>query len=312
MEAAAATEQGWGSGFIFDHEQGYVLTNAHVVEGASVVRVSLANGRGFAAQVLGLDPDSDLAVLRIDAVGLHELDLGSAEPVAVGDEVYAVGSPFGLKGSVTKGIVSAVGRRIVADGGAYYPAMLQTDAVIRPGNSGGPLVNKRGEVVGITTAILTGSTPYDGLGFAIPATRAKEMIDDLIEGGPGVLGVWVGSVSDLDWRSDVRALGWEETIGALITDVIPGGGAAKADLRVNDIILSVGGDRIDDIEALGRAVSDRKPGSTVEVTVWRNGVSLSRHVLVTRRYAPRSLPVSTRQTRNAPVGLTQLIDDDSK
>lgn len=286
LETSAGTEQGWGSGFVFDDERGHVLTNAHVVDGASVVRVSLADGRQVVAEVLGLDRDSDLAVLKIDSVGLHELSLGSGEPVAVGDEVYAVGSPFGLEGSVTKGIVSAVGRRVVTDGGSYYPAMLQTDAVIRPGNSGGPLVNRRGEVVGITTAIVTGSSPYGGLGFAIPASRAKEMIADLIDGGPGVLGVWVGSVSDLDWRSEVRALAWDKAFGALITDVIAGGGAAKADLRVNDIILSVGGDQIDDIEALGRAVSVRAPGTTVEVTVWRDGASLSRKVLVTRRYAP--------------------------
>lgn len=287
LETAAAIEQGLGSGFIFDHERGYVLTNAHVVDGASVVRVSLADGRQVVAQVLGLDPDSDLAVLKIDAVGLHALNLASGEPVAVGDEVYVVGSPFGLEGSVTKGIVSAVGRRVVTDSGTYYPAMLQTDAVIRPGNSGGPLVNRRGEVVGVTTAIVTGGTTYDGLGFAIPASRVREMMADLIDGGPGVLGVWVGSVSDSDWQSEVRALAWEKAFGALITDVIPGGGAAKADLRVNDIILSVGGERIDDIESLGLAVSGRTPGTVVEVTVWRDGVSLSRDVLVTRRYAPR-------------------------
>ncbi len=180
---------GSGSGFIFDARQGHILTNAHVVDGAERIMVRLIDGRECEAEVLGSDAESDLAVIRVRLSSLHEVPFGDSDSVRIGDEVFAFGNPFGLDGTVSKGIISAVDRRNVQVNSRLHASLLQTDAVISPGNSGGPLVSVGGEVIGITTAIATTTGRFNGVGFAIPSARACELLADLIEGGPGMLGV---------------------------------------------------------------------------------------------------------------------------
>ncbi len=279
--------QGLGSGFVFDADHGYVLTNAHVVVGAERLRVYLEDGRSTDAHVLGTDTESDLAVIQIPLDSLHALPFGDSKQAQVGDEVLAVGNPFGLDGSVTKGILSAVGRRNVDIGGLAYPSLLQTDAVISPGSSGGPLVNMRGEVIGINTAMATNTGRYDGVGFAIPANRAQRIVADLIEGGPGSLGVMVGAVNNAYWRQEATSLGWTRTYGALVTDILPGGAAERAKVMPMDIIFAVNDQPIEDNEFLAQTISRTKPGTQVEMEVWRNHQQVTVPIEVGRRYAPR-------------------------
>ena len=286
-EAPDPIQQSLDSGFIFDAEHDYVLTNAHVVEYAKTVQVYLTDGRETEARVLGADPESDLAVLRIDLPRLHSLSFADAGGERVGDEVFAVGNPFGLDGTVTKGIISAINRRNVRVGSSVYGSLLQTDAVLSPGNSGGPLVNLRGEVIGISTAIATSNGRYDGVGFAIPSAKALEIIDDLIEGGPGVLGVWVGAVSHPDWRSNATALGWKNDYGALVTDVIPGMAGDLAGLEPDDIVLSIDDTRIDTNSTLADLVAHTPPGTQVRMKLWHDGQRLTLPVRIGRRYDPR-------------------------
>ena len=287
LDDNALMPQGLGSGFVFDAERGYVLTNAHVVTGADRLRVYLEDGRGTDARVLGTDTESDLAVIRIPLDKLHALPFGDSDEARVGDDVLAVGNPFGLDGSVTKGILSAVGRRNVDIGGVAYPSLLQTDAVISPGSSGGPLVNMRGEVIGINTAMATNTGRYDGVGFAIPAARVQAIVADLIDGGPGSLGVMVGAVNNIYWRKEAVSLGWTRTYGALVTDVLPGGAAERAHVLPMDIIFAVDDQPIEDNESLAQTISRTKPGTQVKMDLWRNRQQVSMPVNVGRRYAPR-------------------------
>jgi S1-C subfamily serine protease len=277
--------RGLGSGFIFDADRGHILTNSHVVDGADVIRVYLSDGREADAIVLGSDPDSDLAVIRIELARLHELPFGDSDAVAVGDDVLAVGNPFGLEGTFSKGIISAFNRRSVSFSNGRAESFLQTDAVINPGNSGGPLVNLRGEVVGINTAIATHTGTYDGVGFAIPARRAHELIDDLIDGGPGFLGVLVGDVTYYDER--VRALRWDRPYGTWVQDVLEGLSADRAGVKPDDIIVSINDETIDTTRELGEVVSALAPDSEIELTVWRDGRLQQLPLRLGRRYAPR-------------------------
>ena len=273
-----------GSGFIIDADRGHIITNAHVVAGTSRVEVRLADGRVTTAEVLGLDPESDLAVLRISLDRLHAVPWGSSSGMAVGDEVYAAGSPFGLDGTFSKGIISALNRPRDATLEESSDTFLQTDALITPGSSGGPLVNLRGEVIGINTAMATHVGAFEGVGFAIPARRARELVPDLIEGGPAQLGVWVGSVSV--WRDEARRLGWTEPYGALVTDLIKGRAGEAAGLKEGDVILAFNGARIGVIEQLGAATAALTPGTEVTLHVWREGKEFDLPLTLGRRYAP--------------------------
>ena len=261
MPTAAA-----GSGFIVDPD-GLIVTNNHVVEGASEITVTLYDEREFEAELIGRDRDTDLALLKIDADDLPVVTFGDSDEVRVGDPVIAVGNPFGLGGTVTAGIVSAKDRVI---GAGRYDDFLQIDAPINRGNSGGPTFNLEGEVVGLNTAIHSPSGGNVGIGFAIPANLVAAVVDDLREDGVverGWLGVQIQGI-DEDLAS---SLGLDEAKGALVAEVTPDSPAAKAGFERGDVILEYGAASIDDLRALTRAVGDTDPGTTTKVLVWRDG-----------------------------------------
>lgn len=265
------TARSVGSGFIYDAEGGLALTNAHVIDGAEEVHVRLADGRETTGTVVGVDRDADLAVVRVNLAYLHELPFGDNGVVAVGDEVFAVGNPFGLQGTVSKGIISAVDRRNVAVGDDPYESLLQTDAVISPGSSGGPLLNRSGEVIGVNVARATSTGRYDGVGFAIPADQARRIAAGLVEVRPGFLGVIVDNVADPGIEPEARATGWQDTYGVFVQEIMPGLAADRAGLKPRDIILEVEAQRVGTTCDLGRMVSLKEPGTPVSLRVWRDG-----------------------------------------
>ena len=256
--------QGAGSGVIISGE-GYILTNNHVVEGAQEVDITLADKREFQGKVVGRDPKTDLAVLKIDAgKNLPAANLGDSGQLKVGDWVLAIGNPFGLSHTVTAGIVSAKGRVI---GAGPYDDFIQTDASINPGNSGGPLFNMKGEVVGINTAIIPSG---QGIGFAIPVNTAKPLIPQLVAKGEvtrGYLGVNIQSITpDL-----AAALKLEGRKGALVADVVSGGPAGQAGIKRGDLIVAYDGKAVEDSHDLPAAVAATPVGKEVTVTVIRDG-----------------------------------------
>jgi serine protease Do len=261
--------QGSGSGFIIDAE-GHILTNTHVVADASRVRVQLVDGREYAAEVVGTDVSSDIAVIRIQprpGETLPVAPLGDSDPLRVGDWVLALGSPLGLQFSVTAGIVSAKGRNIRGQADQLQ-AFIQTDAAINPGNSGGPLIDLFGRVVGVNSAIF-GSDRFIGYGFAVPITLAMRVVDDLMEYGylrRPRLGVRVSPITAVD----AEVYGLAEVRGALAAAVEPGGPGDEAGLRASDVILSVNGVRVqDDIDLITR-LADLRPGETVTLGIRRD------------------------------------------
>jgi Do/DeqQ family serine protease len=256
-----------GSGVIVD-DKGTILTNNHVVENAAEVSVSLSDGRTLKAQILGVDERTDLAALRVKGTNLPCARLGNSDSLQVGDIVLAFGNPFGFGGTVTMGIVSAMGRGNL--GLADYEDFIQTDAAINPGNSGGALVNTRGEVVGINTAIFSRSGGYQGIGFAIPSTMAHEVLDDLIEHGKVVRGYAGLRVQPL--TSDLaNALGLDETRGAVVASLDPQGPAAEAGLKRGDLIVSVRDHPVTTDEELRTQLSRLRPGDHATLGVVRGG-----------------------------------------
>lgn len=278
--------RGLGSGFVVDAERGLVVTNAHVVDRADVVRVILPDGRTAQAAVVGADPTTDLAALRVDIRPLHELPLADDSGVHVGDEVLALGNPYGLEGSVSKGIVSAVNRRNVYAEGGLYESLIQTDAAISPGSSGGPLVNMRGEVIGIASAIATRTGGYDGVGFAIPVSILSRLLPQLVEGGPGSLGVLIGSLEHEPYRKWARRSGWEGSHGAVLTEVFPGRAADRAGLLKGDVLIEVDGKPVTDISATADLISETPAGTRLVLDVWRDEKRLEIPVVLGRRFAP--------------------------
>jgi len=257
--------QSLGSGIIIDNE-GYIVTNNHVVENAEEIKVKLSDGREFKANVTGRDSKTDLALIKISSTfrNLPALALGDSDKIRVGDWVLAVGNPFGLEHTVTQGIISATGRVI---GSGPYDNFLQTDAPINPGNSGGPLVNLKGEVIGINTAIVPGG---QGLGFAIPSSLAKMVLKQLREKGKVVRG-WLG-VSIQTMTPDLAAsFGLKEAKGALVSDVMEGGPAAKGGIRRGDVIFSFDGKAVKSSAELPRIVAETPVGKEVDVTLFREG-----------------------------------------
>ncbi len=256
--------QGAGSGVIISKD-GYILTNNHVVEGAQEVTVTLADKQEYKAEVIGLDPKTDLAVLKIDAMKpLPAASLGNSENLKVGDWVVAIGNPFGLNHTVTSGIVSAKGRVI---GAGPYDDFIQTDASINPGNSGGPLFNMGGEVVGINTAIIPQG---QGIGFAIPVNTAKPLIPQLVSDGEvtrGYLGVNIQSITP----ELAKALGVEDRKGALVADITPESPAEKGGLKRGDIIVAYEGKDVTDHHVLPAMVAATTVNEKVTVTVLRDG-----------------------------------------
>ncbi len=274
--------QGAGSGVIISKD-GYILSNNHVVEGAKEVTVTLADQKEYEAEVVGRDPKTDLAVLKIKAdLAFPTAKLGDSENLRVGDWVVAIGNPFGLNHTVTSGIVSAKGRVI---GAGPYDDFIQTDASINPGNSGGPLFNTRGEVVGINTAIIPQG---QGIGFAIPIDTAKPLIPQLVEHGEitrGYLGVNIQTITpDL-----AQALEIEETTGALVADVEADSPAAKSGIKNGDIIVTFDGKTIKDSRDLSTMVAGTPVGEKVPLTVLRNGDKLELSVTVEKLSAGEPL-----------------------
>ncbi|HTB21169.1 MAG TPA: Do family serine endopeptidase [bacterium] len=257
-----------GSGVIVDAKDGYVLTNNHVVDGADAITVKLADKRELPGVVVGRDPKTDLAVVRIkDASNLTEAPFGDSDAIEVGDWVLAVGSPFGLEQTVSHGIISAKGR-VIGDG--PYDDFLQTDAPINPGNSGGPLVDLSGAVIGINTAISTQSGGSEGVGFAIPSNLARQIYRELVAKGKVVRG-WLGvSIQDLDASLAARFGLAKDAQGVLVADVMDQGPAKDAGLESGDVILAIDGKTVEGVSELQREVAAAPVGGEVQLKVWRD------------------------------------------
>ena len=259
---------GMGSGFIIS-DDGYILTNNHVVDGADSVLVRMSDLREFDAEVVGTDPRSDLALLRIDAADLPMLTLANNDDLEVGEWVLAIGSPFGLDYSVTAGIVSAKGRSLPTENNENYVPFIQTDVAINPGNSGGPLFNLDGQVVGVNSQIFTRSGGSIGLSFAIPSSVATNVVEQLKQSGRVTRG-WLGvTIQDVD-KNLAESFGLTRAGGALIADISTDGPASKAGLRSGDIIVKFDGKPIPSSADLPHVVGLIAPGSTVEVELMRD------------------------------------------
>ncbi|XDA97376.1 Do family serine endopeptidase [Sulfitobacter sp. LCG007] len=275
-QGAGRERQGVGSGFIISKD-GEIVTNAHVVDGAEKVTVKLSDGRSYEATVLGSDPMTDVALLKIEAdVDLPAVGFGTSEDLRVGDEVMAVGNPFGLGGTVTTGIVSALSRNINA---GPYDDFIQTDAAINRGNSGGPLFDTDGNVIGMNTAIISPMGGSVGIGFAVPSDMVRNVVADLQDDGTvdrGWLGVAIRPMTD----EVASVLGYDQPKGAVVQGVSEGSPADKAGLREGDIILSFNGTAIDELRDLTRAVADTKPDASAKVVLLRKGEELTKDVRI--------------------------------
>jgi serine protease Do/serine protease DegQ len=269
--------QSAGSGVIVDAKNGYIITNHHVVENASEITVTLLDNRSFSAKVVGSDEGADIAVLQAKQPNLIAMALGDSSKLEVGDYVVAIGNPFGLQHTVTAGIVSALGRTGINPEG--YEDFIQTDASINPGNSGGALVNLRGELVGINSAILSGSGGNIGIGFAIPVNMAKGVMDQLIKYGQvkrGVLGVNIYDVTP-----DVaKEFGLNDATGALVAGVAQGSAAEHAGIKTGDIIVSINGTTIKNATELRNTIGMQRVGDQVEIGLLRDGKPLKVTALV--------------------------------
>ena len=274
--------QSLGSGVIVDAAKGYVLTNNHVVGGADDITVTLQDGRDFKGKLIGTDPDTDVAVVQIQATGLQALPIADSSKLRVGDFVVAVGDPFGLGQTVTSGIVSALGRSGL--GGTGYQNFIQTDASINPGNSGGALVNLRGELVGINTMIFSPSGGNVGIGFAIPTNLSRDVMQQLIAHGKvsrGNLGLETQEITP----RIAQVLGLKNTNGVVVTRVSTGSAAENADVEVGDVITAIDGKPLRSAQDLRNAEGLLPVGSTVKLTVQRNGTSRD----VTAKLVPEKL-----------------------
>ncbi len=267
MEPKERRGGGQGSGVIVSPD-GYVLTNNHVIAGAKTVTVTLPDKREFKGRIVGTDPKSDVAVVKIDGAQLPTISWGDSSRLQVGEYVLAVGNPFGLNSTVTLGIVSALGRGHM--GITQYEDFIQTDAAINPGNSGGALVNTRGELVGINTAIFSQTGGYQGVGFAVPTGMSKPIYESLVKTGKVVRGYLGIGIQDLN-QDLAKSFGVTGSNGAVVTDVKEEGPADKAGMKQGDVILSFQGAPIEDAVTLQRAVTRSAVGSKATVKVMRDG-----------------------------------------
>src|SRR5215472_9238968 len=263
--------QSAGSGVIFDAKAGYIVTNAHVVENASEITVTLQDGRDLKAEIVGSDEPSDVAVLKVKTDSLTQIALGDSAKVEVGDFAVAIGNPFGLAHTVTSGIISGLSRSGINPDG--YEDFIQTDASINPGNSGGALVNLRGELIGINTAILSRSGGNIGIGFAIPVNMARSVMDQLIRYGSvkrGQLGVSMYTVTP----DIAHSLGLPSPVGALVSQVVEGSPADHAGIRTGDVITSVNGQPVKSNSELRNTIGLRRVGDKVDIGLLRDGKPL--------------------------------------
>jgi serine protease Do len=304
-QAPELREKGLGSGVVMTQD-GYILTNNHVVDGASTVTVTLADKREFKAKVIGTDPKSDIAVLKIDASNLPCITIADSSKVQVGDYALAVGDPFGVGQTVTMGIVSATGRSHL--GIEDYEDFIQTDAPINPGNSGGALVNDRGELIGINTAIIAhGSEGNQGIGFAIPANMARNVMEQIVEHGK-VTRAYLGIVPQ-DVTPDIaKQFGEKEARGALVANVSAGSPAQKSGLERGDIILDVNGKPVADSNALRMTISMMAPDTDAKLKVLRNGsereIAVKLGTMPTERAAANSEEKSNGSASSALSGVS--------
>ncbi len=270
-------EESLGSGVIVN-ANGYILTNNHVIDGAQEITVSTQSRRQYKAKLIGTDPETDIAVLKIDATNLPTLTVGDSSNLKVGDQVFAIGDPFGIGETATMGIVSATKR---AMGGAieHYENFIQTDAAINPGNSGGALIDLHGDLIGINTAIISGQNGggNEGIGFAIPINMAVDVMNQIVDHGKvirGYLGVEIQDVTP----EVAQAFGLQHGGGALVADVTPGGPAAKSGLERGDIILKYNGQNVADRDELSVMTSETAPGTTVHLEIFRKGTTLEKDI----------------------------------
>lgn len=290
---------GLGSGFIVKSD-GVILTNAHVVDKADVVTVTLSDKREFQAKVIGVDKLTDVAVLKIDAKDLPTVHIGSTKNSNVGDWVVAIGSPFGFDNTVTAGIISAKSRALPDEG---YVPFLQTDVAINPGNSGGPLFNLNGEVIGINSQIYSRSGGYQGLSFAIPIDVAMGIEQQLLEKGKvsrGRLGIGVQSLN----QDLASSFGLQSPNGALVSNIEKNGPADQAGLEPGDVIVTFNGQRIDRSSDLPPMVASVKPGSTVSLEVWRNKQLKTLSVRVDEMQTAEAAPLAAKESQQAKLGVS--------
>ena len=281
-----------GSGVIVSND-GYVLTNHHVINGADQIQVALRDGRETLAEVIGTDPESDLAVLRIDLDDLPVIELADSEEVAVGDVALAIGNPFGVGQTVTMGIISATGRSHL--GLSAYEDFIQTDAAINPGNSGGALVNPDGALVGINTAIFSRSGGSQGIGFAIPANLAHSILDELVTRGRVIRG-WLGIEAQALSRELAASFGLRTPQGVIVAGVVSGGPAAQAGLQPGDVLLSIDGQVILDARATMSDIASIPPGTSLPLTIVRGGERMEVTLEVGERPVPTNATSADRQS----------------
>jgi serine protease DegS len=263
-------ESSLGSGVIMS-EQGYILTNHHVIRGADAIQVSLQDGRMVQAKVVGSDPETDVAVLKIDLKRLPVMTLGHSDSLRVGDVVLAIGNPFGVGQTVTMGIVSATGRNKL--GINTFENFIQTDAAINPGNSGGALIDAEGNLVGINTAIFSRSGGNQGIGFAIPTSLAQSVLQEILEHGRPLRG-WLGIEAQVITPQIARALELKDTAGVVVVGVVRGGPAHSAGLQPGDVLVAIDGSKIIEAREALLSISGHKPGSRVKMEVLRDGKPL--------------------------------------
>ena len=271
-----------GSGVIVS-PRGYILTNHHVVENADTIQVTLADGRRTSASLLGVDPDTDLAVLQIAIGEVPAITIGDSNAIFVGDTVLAIGNPFGVGQTVTSGIVSALGRTQL--GINTYENFIQTDAAINPGNSGGALVDVNGDLVGINTAIYSQSGGSLGIGFAIPASVASSVLQDIVEKGSVTRG-WIGIEPQTLTPEMASSLDLNVNKGVLVAGVLQSGPASRAGIRPGDVMLSIDKQDIQSVRDLLNIVSALAPGATTDVAIWRNGQQLALSIKPQQRPHP--------------------------
>ncbi|MFY9986325.1 MAG: Do family serine endopeptidase [Chthoniobacterales bacterium] len=291
-EQQSPGEKALGSGIVISSD-GYILTNNHVVQNARTIQVKLTDGRTFSGKVIGTDPETDVALVKIDADNLQPITFADSDQAQVGDVVLAVGDPFGIGQTVTEGIISAKNRQGVSDDSSSDESFIQTDAAINPGNSGGPLIDTDGRLVGMNTAILSRSGGNQGIGFAVPSDLCRWVADSLIKNGKverGMLGVVIQNLSP----ELAKAMNSHRTSGALVSEVTPGTPADKAGIKSGDVVTQFDNKPVDDENSLKLMVAETAPGKSVPIQVDRNGQTLNLSVTL------ESLSAKTTLAKNEP------------